>query len=134
MRKHVENQRGVVTLEFILILPFLLLVLFGGAELSRAFFTLNLLTTAAREAARTGVVVAPDAVQSAATARLTALLGQPGQPPLNWSAAVACNPAPCAPNSQVQVNVTSNFQTIFPALLPMLSSITIQQTASMRYE
>ena len=134
MDRRLRNQRGVVVLEFILILPILLFVLFASVELSRAWFSMNLLTTAAREAARTGVVSAPDAVQTAATARLTALLGPSGQPPLNWNATVTCNPAPCAPDSQLQVNVTATFQTLFPVLLPMLSSVPLQQTASMRYE
>jgi Flp pilus assembly protein TadG len=136
MHKRLRDQRGVASLEFVLILPILLFVLFASVELSRAWFTLNLLTTAAREAARAGVTATPDAVQSAATTRLTALLGPTGQPPMNWSATVACNPAPCAigTDSRVQVDVTANFQTVLPTLLPMLGSITLQQTASMRYE
>ena len=129
MLKRLENQRGVVTVEFILIVPILLFVLFASVELSRAWFTMNLLTTAAREAARVGVVSAPANVQSAATARLNQLLGAG-----NWSGTVACNPAPCAPDSQVQVNVSMQFTTVLPNLLPMLGSITLQQTASMRYE
>ena len=132
--KRLTTQRGVASLEFVLILPILLFILFASVELSRAWVSLNLLTTAAREAARAGVVSAPANVQSAASTRLTALLGQSGQPPLNWSATVTCNPAPCATDSQVQVNVTATFQTVLPVLLPMLQSITLQQTASMRYE
>ena len=128
------KQQGVASLEFVLILPILLFILFASVELSRAWFSLNLLTTAAREAARAAVVSAPANVQSAASARLTALLGQSGQPPLNWSATVTCTPAPCAPDSQLQVNVTATFQTVLPVLLPMLQSVTLQQTASMRYE
>ena len=134
MLTRLKNQRGVASIEFVLILPILLFVLFASVELSRAWFSLNLLTTAAREAARAGVVATPGNVQTAATARLTALLGQSGQHPLNWTATVACNPAPCVPDSQVQVNVTATFQTVMPVLLPMLQSITLQQTASMRYE
>jgi Flp pilus assembly protein TadG len=131
MIKHnrLTGEDGVASLEFVLILPILLFVLFASVELSRAWFTLNLLTTAAREAARSGVVAAPDAVQSAATAKLNQLLGAG-----NWSGTVACNPAPCAPDSQVQVNVSMPFITVLPNLLPMLGSITLQQTASMRYE
>jgi hypothetical protein len=34
----------------------------------------------------------------------------------------------------VQVNVSMQFTTVLPNLLPMLGSITLQQTASMRYE
>ncbi len=131
MIKHnrLTGEDGVASLEFVLILPILLFVLFASVELSRAWFTLNLLTTAAREAARSGVVAAPDAVQSAATAKLNQLLGAG-----NWSGTVACNPAPCAPDSQVQVNVSMPFTTVLPNLLPMLGSITLQQTVSMRYE
>jgi Flp pilus assembly protein TadG len=131
MHERLRDQRGVASLEFVLILPILLFVLFASVELSRAWFTLNLLTTAAREAARAGVTATPDAVQSAATARLNALLGSG-----NWSGTVTCNPAPCATgtDSRVQVNVSMQFTTVLPTLLPMLSSITLQQTASMRYE
>ncbi len=131
MLKRLENQRGVVTVEFILIVPILLFVLFASVELSRAWFTMNLLTTAAREAARAGVVAAPANVQAAGTARLNALLGAG-----NWSGTITCNPAPCATgtDSRVQVNVSMQFTTVLPNLLPMLSSITLQQTASMRYE
>ena len=119
----------MASLEFVLILPILLFVLFASVELSRAWFTMNLMTTAAREAARAGVVAAPGSVQSAATARLNALLGAG-----NWSGTIGCNPAPCAPDSQVQVNISMQFTTVLPNLLPMLGSITLQQTASMRYE
>ena len=126
MHKRLRNQRGVASLEFVLILPILLFVLFASVELSRAWFTMNLLT-----AARAGVVAAPGAVQSAGTARLNALLGAG-----NWSGTITCNPAPCAigTDSQVQVNVSMQFTTVLPTLLPMLGSITLQQTASMRYE
>ena len=123
------DSRGTSTLELVLVLPTLLFVIFAGIELSRAWFTMNLLTTAAREAARSGVVAAPDAVQAAGTAKLNQLLGAG-----NWSGTVQCNPAPCASDSQVQVNVSMPFTTVLPNLLPMLGSITLQQTASMRYE
>jgi Flp pilus assembly protein TadG len=131
MLKRIENQRGVASLEFVLILPILLFVLFASVELSRAWFTMNLLTTAAREAARAGVVADPANVQADATARLNALLGAG-----TWSGTITCNPPPCATgtDSRVQVNVSLQFTTVLPNLLPMLSSITLQQTASMRYE
>jgi Flp pilus assembly protein TadG len=129
MRTRLLDQRGVASLEFVLILPILLFVLFASVELSRAWFTMNLLTTAAREAARSAVVAAPAAVQSAGTAKLNQLLGAG-----NWSGTITCNPNPCVTDSQVQVNVSMQFTTVLPNLLPMLGSITLQQTASMRYE
>ena len=48
MRHRAWNERGTSSVEFILIAPFLLLILFASVELSRAWFTMNLLTTAAR--------------------------------------------------------------------------------------
>ena len=78
MRKRLNDQRGVASLEFVLILPILLFVIFIGVELSRAWMTLNLLTSAAREAARAGVVAAPDAVAAAGNARLTQILAGTG--------------------------------------------------------
>src|SRR5262249_44251422 len=52
LRRHTQttDERGVASLEFVLILPILLFVIFTGVELSRAWMTLNLLTSAAREA------------------------------------------------------------------------------------
>src|SRR5262249_8583925 len=130
MCKRLTPQQGVASLEFVLILPILLFILFGSVELIPAWFRPKLLPHAAvrrgaREAARAGVVATPANVQAAANARLTALLGPSGQAPLNWSATVGCTPAPCAPDSQVRVNVTATFQTVLPVLLPMLQSITL---------
>ncbi len=50
------NQRGTSTLEFIVVLPTLLIIFLGGLELSRAWLAANIATNAAREGARVGVV------------------------------------------------------------------------------
>ena len=123
------NERGTSTLEFAVVLPFLLLVLVATVEFSRAWLTLNLVTTAAREGARAGTVAAPSQVQTAASQRIDQILGAG-----NWTGTVTCNPSPCAPDSEVQVNVSVTFQTLVPAFLPGLQALSLQQTASMRYE
>ena len=51
-----NNQSGTSTLEFVVVLPTLLLVFFAIMELSRAWLTVNIVTTATREGARMGVV------------------------------------------------------------------------------
>lgn len=130
MMSHLRSQRGTSTLEFVIVLPVLLFVLFAIVELSRAWLTLNLVTTAAREAARVGTVVPGDQFPNppAAVARLNEMLGA------NWTGTVTCSQNPCAPDATVQADVSVPFSTVVPLILPMLESFNIQQTARMRYE
>jgi Flp pilus assembly protein TadG len=51
------NERGIVALEFVLVLPFLLMVLFGIIDTSLLLCDKAVITNAAGEAARAGVVV-----------------------------------------------------------------------------
>ena len=67
-RTHAENKRqrrsswtfsnkGQAVIEFALVLPFLLLLALGVVEFGRAWMTMNILTSAAREGARIAAVV-----------------------------------------------------------------------------
>lgn len=51
-----RNQRGLAVVEFALVLPLLLLVLFGIVELGLIMYDKAMITNASREAARNGVV------------------------------------------------------------------------------
>ena len=126
------DSRGTSTLELVLVLPVMLFVIFGGIELSRAWFTLNLLTTAAREGARIGTVTNPFSSANAVV-RMQQILDSGGLTDGARTVAVTC-PSPCAPNSVVQAQVSYPFTTVFPNLLPGLTAFTLTQTASMRYE
>jgi Flp pilus assembly protein TadG len=83
MRK-LFDSRGTSTLEFVVVLPVLLFVLFSIVEVSRAWLTLNLATAAAREGVRAGVVAAPDSVSTAGNAKINAMLGSG-----NWTGAAS---------------------------------------------
>ena len=124
------NSRGTSTLEFVVVLPVLLFVLFSIVEVSRAWLTLNLATAAAREGVRAGVVAAPDSVSSVGDARINSMLGAGA-----WTGGVTCAASPCAPDQVVSATVTLQFQTVVPLILPaMFGNMNITQTASMRYE
>jgi Flp pilus assembly protein TadG len=114
------------------VLPVLLFVMFGVCEFSRAWLALNLVTTAAREGARTGTVTPTSSGSvfnsAPAIARIDQLITDP-----TLNRTVTCT-TPCAPDSQVQATVTITFNTVLPLLLPMLSGVTLTQTATMRYE
>lgn len=53
----VGAERGVIALEFVLVFPFLMLVLFGIIDVSLLLCDKAVITNASREAARAGVVV-----------------------------------------------------------------------------
>ena len=132
-----QNQRGVSTLEFIVVLPILLLVFLGTMELSRAWFTLTLVTNAAREGARVGSVTPPDAGgnfdPAPAETRIDTILTAANLL-TGATRSVACSSAPCGNGDQIQANVAVTFDTVIPGFLPMLVGIPIQSTTAIRYE
>jgi Flp pilus assembly protein TadG len=131
-----NRQRGTSTLEFVVVLPTLLFVMFAIMELSRAWLTVNIVTTASREGARVGTVTptqAGDVFDPApAEARIDEILAS-----ANLSTgvvrSVAC-PNPCVAGSDVQANVQVTFDTVMPIFLPMLMGLDINRTTTMRYE
>ena len=131
-----RDQRGTSTLEFIVVLPLLLFVWFGIVELSRAWHTLNIATTAAREGARAGTVTptAPDDVfdPSVAVARIDDILTAANL--LTGATRTVTCATPCLTDSEVRADVSVTFGTAVPLILPMLQTLTIQQSAIMRYE
>jgi Flp pilus assembly protein TadG len=56
----IRSNRGQAIVEFALIFPMLLLVCFGITEFGRAWMTMNILTSAAREGVRLAAVTGPD--------------------------------------------------------------------------
>lgn len=149
-----RQQRGTSTLEFLVVLPTLLIIFLGGLELSRAWLTVNVTTNAVREGARVGAASNPVLSGSSpvsygfdntlALARLNQVLSSANLTPV--SASVTCVPAAsppagttgCTPDSQIQASATVNFVTVAPLFLPMLGSpsspLVLQETARMRRE
>ena len=129
------DQRGTSTLEFIVVLPTLLFVMFASVELSRAWFSLTVATSAAREGARTAVVAPASEFPGSAVSRMNEILSAANLSCAGGDCAtVTCSASPCEANATVTATVTVDFQTLFPVFLPMLDSLSITQTASMRFE
>ena len=151
--RRLGNQRGTSTLEFIVVLPTLLIIFLGGLELSRAWLAANIATSAAREGARVGVVTpalgtnpnAPIFDDSAALARIDDILKAANLYPAA-SRAVTCAPpgtpppglSGCIPDSTVTASVTLNFVTVVPLFLPVLGTpsdpLVMTETTIMRRE
>ena len=71
------SEDGTSVLEFAVVVPFLMIVFVVGAELSRAWFTANIVQNAVREGARMGAVT-PDTPAGTASSvgqtRITSIL------------------------------------------------------------
>ena len=136
--RRLGDQRGTSTLEFLVVLPTLLLIFLASLELSRAWLTANIATNAAREAARVGVVTPPPDPSNPtfnngpALARMTEILDAANLTAASVS--VTCSSTACPPDSQVEATVTINFETLVPLFLPMLDQLALQETVRMRRE
>jgi Flp pilus assembly protein TadG len=144
--RRLPSERGAAMVETIIVLPVVLLVMFAIVELSRAWFTAQLTTTAVREAVRVAAVALPADVSTAGNARLSQVLAAgnmntcPQPPPASCvvSAAVTMQPIaglPGTTDSEVVATATVEFKTLFANLLPAsLQALNITQTAVMRHE
>ena len=128
MRNTLGNEKGQNLIEFALVVPMLLLLVFGIAEFGRAWMTQNILTGAAREAVRLlavppGVISPRDRADnvliSAGITTAFVSVNDPG---------VAFGP--------VSVTVNYNFPVVVVGFIPGLNSATfpLTSTTTMRRE
>lgn len=130
MVSFIRKNRGQSVIEFALVLPLLLLVLFGITEFGRAWMTVSILTSAAREGCRLAVVTAPDV--PAVTARVTDVCNSAGVTPASIT---ITPPAANDPTRRVTVTVVSNFRIIPGDILGTFSgTIPLRATSVMRHE
>jgi len=126
----IRRNRGQSVVEFALILPLLLLVLFGITEFGRAWMVSNTLTAAAREGCRLAVVTAPDS--TLVTARVIQVCDAAGVTP---TAIILVPPNPFDLERRVTVTVQTDFVVIPGTFLGMFSgTIPLSVTAVMRHE
>jgi Flp pilus assembly protein TadG len=124
--------------EMILVLPMLFFILFAIVELSRAWFTLHVTTTAVREGARVGSLAAAANVDAEGSNRINNILDAAGINSASRNVNVAlqnltCSPA-CPGEQEVVATANVTFSTIFGNLLPQLQTLNMTQTARMRFE
>jgi Flp pilus assembly protein TadG len=126
----IRGNRGQAVIEFAMVLPLLLLVVFGITEFSRAWMTVNILTQASREGARLAVVTAPDV--ALVTARVNEVCNAAG---VTTTGITVVPPSPSDPERRVTVTVQADFQVIPGNILGTFSgTIPLSATAVMRHE
>lgn len=131
------RERGSSTVELLFVIPILFLMFAAIFECSRAWLTVSLVTSAAREGARVGVRTPTTGTNNTfnagpALAQIDSILSTAGLS-AGASRSVACA-SPCQPDSQVTATVTVPFTTIIPAIDAALGTVNITETAVMRFE
>jgi Flp pilus assembly protein TadG len=106
--RRLRGERGAVAVEFALVVPLLLILLFSIVSVSRAFQVQAALSGAAREAARAMAIVNdPAAARSAAV-----FAASTSSVPLS-AGEVSISPATCtgaSPTTNITVTITYQFQ------------------------
>jgi Flp pilus assembly protein TadG len=115
------EERGAAVIEFALLVPILLLLLFGIIEFGRGYNARTTLTHASREAVR---VVAVGDGDATAAARAAAPALDPAQLTVTVSA------SPCTPGEPVTVTVTYPFRYTVPLFGE--GTITLTERGTMR--
>ena len=100
-RRRRGNERGAVAVEFALVFPLLILVLFGVIEYGAVYNAQLLVTGAAREAAREMAVTG-----NAGSATSAALAASPGLVPELTSGDIDFSTGSCAPGTDVTVTIS----------------------------
>lgn len=134
------RARGIVSLEFVLVLPFLLMILFGIVDVSMVLSDKAVITNAAGEAARQGVVVRASPYNQTQIQNVALAYAQPslvtsgtGTTPL-----VAVTPSSgCSPPTnggnpvQLQVSITYTYSGIMlgSAFSALTGPVTVTATA-----
>ncbi len=127
MKRLCKRQGGQSLVEFALVIPIFLLVLFGILEFGRLWETMNVMTGAAREGARIAAVTAPDV--SRARAAAINLLG--GVTLTGLSVTVS---GPGGAN-EVTVTVSGTYTPLTNAFVPgLVGPINLTRSTTMHWE
>ena len=133
-RRRSKKRVGAIIVEFALVVPLLMLIVFGVIDFSRAYAQLNNINSSLREGARYGAALEnpTEAAVRAEVLRFSSTWANPLQTNL-----VFCNPCGGGLNQYVEVYVTD-----YPITLPTLGAflkianrqITVSRKVSFRWE
>lgn len=138
LRRLARDERGAVVVEFALILPLFLIVVFAVMEFARGYQALNAVTTAAREGARLAAVEeepTSDATFALVKERATNIAGSMFGTDSIVVGAPTCDVAP--PDCKVVTVTTSMTMTGVTPILAMFGKpdgLPLSATATFRWE
>lgn len=127
------NERGAAAVEMAIILPLLMLILFGIIDFGMIMYSREVITNASREGARAGIVQSATkpgvgAIQAIVTNYLTGTGIDPNAVTINVAGAGLTNP------NILNVTVTYPYQFFAPGILGLGTAITLTGQTVMRHE
>jgi Flp pilus assembly protein TadG len=140
--KRGRRRTGQAVVEFALVLPVFMLLVFGAIEFGRAYYSVHLLTTAARKGARVGSLKEQtDATVGAAVDEFLEAASLPGE----WTTSVSVLDAGGSPREgglpaalegdRVFVTVSYDFDVLTGSLIPgFQGTVQLQQRCVFRHE
>ena len=130
--KH-RSESGASAVEFALLLPLLMMILFGILEFGLALYRQAILTNASREGARLGIVQSTPAITTAQiNAAIDTYLTSAGIPPGDVSRTIVAGGVTGTP---VQVGLTLPYTyVVLPGLTSITPTINLVATTVMRHE
>ncbi len=134
-----SNERGVAALEFVLVFPFLMTVLFGIVDTSLLLCDKAVITNATREAARAGIVVRVPQMAASDVANVALAYTQNNLVTGGTSTTPTVNvdqSAGTSPGSPLTVTVTYTYKGLVlgSALSSLTGPVTVSATTVMDYE
>jgi len=121
-----QSEQGQSLVEFALILPLFVVILFGIMEFGRLWETTNVLTSAAREGARVAAVTEPDLAGAENAVREVLDAG-------DVSGATIVVTGPNADNNIV-VTVSLRYTPLTGSIIPGFDSFQLSRSTTMRWE
>ena len=129
--KHSRSDRGAVVIEFALIFILLVLLLLGAVEFGRAWYVVNMLSSAAREGARVGALLGGGSAEreAAIRARIGEVLA-----PAGWKDVTIHIEMSGGYGQPLKVEVERDFRTSALRLLPQLENLRLHGSAVFNQE
>jgi Flp pilus assembly protein TadG len=137
---HLRNGQAIV--EFALILPIFVLLVFGAVEFGRAFLRKHLMTNAVREGARTASL--PDATETQALAVIADRMTAVGLDPADFTTtieikdkngATRASLAAAQPGDRVKVRIDHGFEVLVGDIIPgFKDTVSMSAVCTFRHE
>lgn len=126
MTRTKKSEIGQSLVEFALILPVFIVILFGIMEFGRLWETTNVLTSAAREGARVAAVTEPDLDEA-----LTAVQSVLAAGDVDGAAVTISGPDT---NKDIVVTVVMTYTPLTGSIIPGFTQFQLSRSTTMRWE
>jgi Flp pilus assembly protein TadG len=131
---YLKREEGAAAVEFALVLPLLVIILFGIIEFGFALYNKEVITNASREGARAGIVQAPKLTETDIETVAKAYLTNAG-----WDESkadiIVTNPEGSFPSSlTVRVDYPYSFAVLPNFIVGFSKDITLSATTVMKHE